>query len=226
MLNWAVRYFPILKVMKQHGFLKQGTLIEIGSGHFGIGAYRKVPFTGCDITFVSDPRWPMKPLVASAADLPLADKSFDVVLASDVLEHVPPDLRRKVIQEALRVADKLVIFGFPSGTVAHDSDEALKQFYLSHNAPVPGWLEEHMQAAFPDASLFQEIVGWDVFQFGNENLKFRSWLMRREMNRWFVRITGRLARHLPWLIAPILQRLDHEPSYRQIFVLTPARLKQ
>jgi hypothetical protein len=212
----------MLRVLKQHGFLKSGTVLEIGSGHFGIGAYRKVPFTGCDIDFPFKPRWPMTPLQASAADLPLADKSFDVVIASDVLEHVPPVLREKVIQEALRVACSLVIFGFPCGAAAHDSDKELKQFYLTHNGAVPGWLEEHMQAAFPDPSLFQNISGWNVVQFSNENLKFHSWLVRRELNRWFVLITGRLARHAPWLVEPILRRVDHEPSYRQIFVLTPA----
>jgi ubiquinone/menaquinone biosynthesis C-methylase UbiE len=220
-LNWAARYFPMLRVLKQHGFLKNGSLLEIGSGHFGIGAYRKVPFTGCDIDFPVKPRQPMTPIIASAANLPLADKSFDVVIASDVLEHVPPVMREKVIQEALRVARSLVIFGFPCGVAAHDSDRELKQFYLTHNIPVPGWLEEHMLAPFPDSSLVQNIRGWDVVQFGNENLKFHEWLVRREVNRWFVHFTGRLARHLPWLVDPILRRADHEPSYRQIFVLTP-----
>ena len=224
MLNWAVRYFPILRVLKQHGFLKSGTLLEIGSGHFGIGAYRKVPFTGCDISFASKPRWPMTPLIASAADLPLADKTFDVVLASDVLEHVPPAFREKVIQEALRVARSLVIFGFPSGPAAHHFDRELRALYLTRDGAAPGWLDEHMEADFPDASLFQKLPGWNVSYFGNENLAFRSWLAKREMNWWFVHLTGRLARHLPWLVDPILRRFNREPCYRQIFVLTPRGL--
>ncbi|WP_158793432.1 class I SAM-dependent methyltransferase [Granulicella sp. L60] len=57
----------------------------------------------------------MTPMVGSATSLPVPDKSFDVVLASDMLEHVPPTLRRQVIGEALRVARRLVIFGFPCG---------------------------------------------------------------------------------------------------------------
>ena len=223
MLNWAARYFPILRVLKQHGFLKSGTLLEIGSGPFGVGTYRKVPFTGCDIVFPCEPKWPMTPLVASAADLPLPDQSFDIVLASDVLEHVPPAFREKVIRETLRVARSLVIFGFPSGSAAHDADRDLRQFYLSRNVDVPGWLEEHMEANFPDASLFQNLPGWSVRQFSNESLKFHSWMMRREMNWWFVRITGRLARQFPWLLEPMLRSMDAAPSYRQIFVLTPVQ---
>ena len=124
MLNWAARYFPILRALKQHGLLENGTILEIGSGPFGIGTFRKVPFTGCDLSFAAPAQWPMTQMEASAADLPVADLSFDVVLASDVLEHIPPSLREQVIRESLRVARRLVIFGFPSGKAAHAADES------------------------------------------------------------------------------------------------------
>jgi Methyltransferase domain len=186
MLNWAARYFPILRILKQHHLLHSGSLLEIGSGPFGIGTFRRIPFTGCDLRFDVTPRWPMTPLIASAANLPLADRSFDGVIASDVLEHVPPELRRTVIQEATRVARRLVIFGFPCGEAAHNSDRELKEAYLRQNLQVPGWLEEHMQAAFPEPSLFEDPSGWDVVQFSNESIRFHSWMMRAEMNKNFV----------------------------------------
>lgn len=220
MLNWAARYFPILRVLKQHRLLDRGTLLEIGSGPYGIGTFRKVPFTGCDLSFAAEPKWPMTPIVASAADLPFADQSFDVVLASDVLEHIPPDLRRIVILESMRVARRLVIFGFPCGKAAHDLDKELKQTYLSRNLPVPVWLEEHMEAAFPEPSLFENLPGWNVTQFGNESLRFHRWLMRSEMHLNFVRVTARLVRYTPWLLQPPLRFGDGEPSYRRIFVMS------
>jgi ubiquinone/menaquinone biosynthesis C-methylase UbiE len=220
LLNWAARYFPILRALKQHGLLESGTILEIGSGPFGIGTFRKVPFTGCDLAFSNKPQWPMTQLIASAADLPVADGSFDVVLASDVLEHIPPVLREQVIREALRVASRMVIFGFPCGEAAHNADKALKETYLRRKIDVPVWLEEHMDAAFPDPSLFRNLQGWKVDQFSNESLQFHQWMMRREMNRNFVRITSRLARYFPWLVERWLRRADGEPSYRQIFLLT------
>jgi hypothetical protein len=221
-LNWAVRYYPILRVLRQHRLLDDGTLLEIGSGPRGIGTYRKVPFTGCDLALPEQPHWPMTPMVGSATNLPLPDKSFDVVLASDMLEHVPPTLRRQVIGEALRVARRLVIFGFPCGEAAHDEDEALKQWYLDQQKDVPVWLEEHMEAEFPEPSLFSDLPGWNVDQFGNESIRFHSWLIQREVHRNFVRVTGRLARWSPWLMEPLIRRADAEPYYRQIFVLSPA----
>jgi ubiquinone/menaquinone biosynthesis C-methylase UbiE len=162
----------------------------------------------------------MTQLAASAAELPLGDKSFDIVLASDVLEHIPPPLRVKVISEALRVADKLVIFGFPCGKEAHDSDRALRQEYLDNNLKAPEWLEEHMEADFPEPSLFSNLHGWKVEQFSNESLSFHKWMMKREMNLLFVRITGRMSRSLPGLTEKLLRNTDGNPSYRQIFVLT------
>lgn len=222
MLNWAARYFPILRALKQHDLLKSGTILEIGSGPFGIGTFRKVPFTGCDLSFSEKPMWPMTQLVASAADLPAADKSFDVVLASDVLEHIPPALRETVIREALRVARRLVIFGFPCGAAAHDSDKALKQFYLDRKLDVPVWLEEHMEADFPEPSLFRDLPGWKVVQFGNESIRFHAWMMRRETGGLLARIVGKLVRTVPVLFEPLLRLGDGTPYYRQIFVLSPS----
>ena len=220
MLNWAARYFPILSVLKQHQLLESGSLLEIGSGPFGIGTFRKVPFTGCDLEFPVPARWPMTPLNASAANLPLADQSFDGVIASDVLEHVPPELRRKVIQETMRVARRLVIFGFPCGETAYDLDRELRETYLRENLQVPKWLEEHMEAPFPDPSLFENLTGWDVVQLSNESIRFHRWMMRSEMNKNFTRVTARLTRYTPWLLRPLLRLGDGEPSYRKIFVLS------
>jgi hypothetical protein len=220
MLNWAARYFPILRVLKQHHLHDAGELLEIGSGPYGIGTFRKVPFTGCDLSFSAEPKWPMTPIVASAANLPFADRAFDVVLASDVLEHIPPDLRRKVILEATRVARKLVVFGFPCGTAAHNLDEELRETYVKRNLPVPVWLDEHMEAAFPEPSLFDDVPGWHRDRFGNESIAFHRWLMQSEMKVNFVRVTARLVRYCPRLIEPILRFCDHEPCYRQIFVMT------
>lgn len=220
LLNWAARYFPVLRVLKQHHLLQSGTVLEIGSGPLGIGTFRKVPFTGCDLEFAVEPKWPMTPLIASAASLPLADQSFDVVIASDVLEHVPPELRKTVIHEALRVARRLVIFGFPCSDTAHDLDKELRQTYLRRNLQVPVWLEEHMEAAFPEPSLFEDLSGWNVVQFSNESIRFHRWMMRLEMNKNFARVTARLVRYTPWLLRPLLRLGDGEPSYRKFVVLS------
>jgi hypothetical protein len=213
-LNWAARYYPILRVLRQHDLFNQGSLLEIGCGPFGVGRYRKIPFTGCDLSFSVPPQWPMTQLAASAADLPLADKSYDVVLASDVLEHIPPDLRSKV-------ASKLVIFAFPCGPLAHRSDTELKEYYLRKNVPVPEWLEEHMLAIFPESDLFQNLPGWTVTEFGNEKIGFHTWMMHWEFHLNFIRASRILMRYFPSLLEGLLRSADSEPYYRKIIVMTP-----
>jgi hypothetical protein len=222
MLNWAARYYPILRVLRTHGFSDQGSLLELGCGPVGVGLYRKVPFTGCDLQFKDPVAWPMTAVEASAADLPFADKSYDIVLASDMLEHIPPELRKEVIKESLRVADKLVIFGFPCGRSAHESDEELKRYYLTKKLPVPEWLEEHMTAEFPESDIFGDVPGWDVTSFGNENLGFHRWMMHMEFMRGFVKLSKACMRFAQKPLAWLLRKADRAPYYRRIFVLRPA----
>src|SRR5258708_1388833 len=124
MLNWAARYYPILRELNPH-LSETGTLLEIGSGSIGIGKFRRVPFVGCDTKFQSPPKAPMVPVVASGASLPFGDRSFDAVVASDVLEHVPPQKRWDVVSEALREARRVAVFGFPHGPAAFELDQAL-----------------------------------------------------------------------------------------------------
>jgi SAM-dependent methyltransferase len=218
-LNWAVRYYPILQILKSEGLLIDGSLLEIGSGPIGIGAFRNVPFIGCDLSFPFKPKPPMFPIKASAADLPFSDRTFDVVLSSDVLEHVPPPLRSKVISEALRVAERLVVFAFPCGEAAWESDRELLETYRKSNRPAPEWLTEHMDAPFPGPELFYGQAGWDVEQLGNDNLQFHAWLMRREMSRAFYYASKISMRLAPGIVESALRRTDRAPYYRQMFIL-------
>lgn len=220
MLNWAARYYPIVRTLKAHDLFDKGSLLEIGSGSTGIGRFRKVPFIGCDLSFPVPPEWPMTPLTASAAQLPMKDQQFDVVVASDVLEHIPPDLRPAVIDESLRVARKLVVFGFPCGQLAWEADRTLYNDYVSAKRLPPGWLAEHMEAPFPDTQLFQAVDGWKIEQSGNENLRFHAWLMRREMSYRFVRASMAAMRATPSLLEFLLRKADHPPCYRQIVILS------
>jgi SAM-dependent methyltransferase len=219
MLNWAARYYPIVRILKGLGQFDEASLLEIGSGPVGIGKFRKVPFVGCDISFPFEPKWPMTPIVASAAELPFDDNDFDVVLASDVLEHVPPDLRKTVIAESLRVARKFAIFGFPCGKFAWEADQALLEVYLKAKVSPPEWLTEHMDAKFPEIDFLKERNGWSIQHQGNENITFHSWLMRMEMSRAFITISSMCMRIAPRLVEALLRKADRPPFYRQIFVL-------
>ncbi len=220
MLNWAVRYFPILRVLKNDSGDK-GLILEIGSGSFGLAQFYSGPVIGCDVSFPSAPKENMFPVRCSGTSLPFADSYFDSVVTSDVLEHVAPHLRPTVIREALRVAHRLAVFAFPCGSAAHLLDEKFMDFHRSRNIPPPPWLLEHMQYPFPELELFQGLEeNWTVENFGNEHLRFHEWVNHRELSGAWSRIFRAFMRFAPRLTEAVLRWADRPPFYRMIVMLT------
>jgi hypothetical protein len=223
LLNRAARYFPILREIRR-GMGPTCTLLDVGSGARGIGEFWAQPFVGCDVSFEERPRVPMRPVLGSGTQLPFADQSFDVVVASDVMEHVPPEGRGALIREVLRVARRVAVFGYPCGEAAFAADKKLGEKYRSRGARFPIWLEEHMRYPFPDEELFREIPeGWQAKVIPNETIEFHYWMMVREMRRPFAWLFRLAVIAAPRLVESLLRRADREPSYRKIFVLTHQR---
>jgi hypothetical protein len=220
MLNWAARYYPILRVLRPY-LSETNSLLEVGSGSVGIGKFHRRPFVGCDVEFMFRPKAPMLAIKASATNLPFEDRSFDAVVVSDVLEHVPPDVRLEVIRESLRVTRQIAIFGFPSGQEAFEHDVQLAEFYERNGQPRPVWLQEHLQyQPFPTKDLFEEWNSeWKITSFDNENAGFHNWVMRRERRRVGVYFFRVLLAVLPRLMESLLRRADREPFYRKIVVV-------
>lgn len=220
MLNRAARYFPLLEEL--HAESGAGIrILEIGSGSIGLGQFYKGSFVGCDVTFSTKPRMPLVPVVASAAALPFSSQSFAIVISSDVMEHVPPQDRPKLISEALRVARNKAIFCFPCGEQALALDRALVDEYRTRGMDPPLWLQEHMQYPFPDGDLFQVVpAGWKIRSEANESLKFHRWLMRKEMFRGWNYLFRIALLTMPGLARRILGYCNDEPCYRRIFILT------
>jgi hypothetical protein len=74
---------------------------------------------------------------------------------------------------------------------------------------------------FPEEDLLaRPLAGWKSRVFPNETLQFHQWMMRREMFRWWDRSFRLALKGMPGLVERALQRVNREPSYRKIFVLT------
>ncbi len=220
MINRAVRYLPILKLLQAESLPRQ-SILEVGSGPQGMGEYYPRCFVGCDVTFEARPKHPMVPVVASALQLPFENSSFDAVIASDVLEHVPPQQRRDLVRETLRVARKIVLIGFPCGPRAYALDQRLWADYRRLKRPAPPWLEEHMLYPFPNEGLFEGIDhSWAVRSIGNDNLRFHYWIERRMMRFRWQYLFDILEKLIPRLLERFLRLAAREPCYRRIFALT------
>ena len=122
MLNRAARFFPILRELRPR-LPPGGSLLEVGSGSLGLGEFWRGTFVGCDVTFPARPVKNMPAVRASGHQWPFGDGAFDAVVVSDVMEHVPPPAREQVVSEVLRVARKVVVFGYPGGPAAFELDQ-------------------------------------------------------------------------------------------------------
>jgi ubiquinone/menaquinone biosynthesis C-methylase UbiE len=185
-----------------------------------LGKFYNRTFVGCDVNFPTPPKAPMLPVIADATALPFSSRSFDAVIVSDVLEHIPPSKRTAVMFEALRVARSVAIFAFPSGTQAFECDRRLSYDYDKAYVGVPPWLQEHMLYSFPKEDLFEEMKSkWSIKSFGNESVKFHYWLMRKEMSRLWSYFFAVLLTIVPRFVEFVLRQADREPFYRRIIVM-------
>lgn len=167
------------------------SLLDVGGtmgGDSGHLAWTGDFFPGRDTTVV-DARWadlPRHLRVEPGRPLPFADRSFEVVLAMDVLEHVPPAARASWIEEAYRVADGLLVVANPFATPGvEEADRFLFEFIRSRYGYEHGFLAEHLAHGHPDLAATCErlrSLGAAVAVLPSGHLP--SWLLLQTMNAW------------------------------------------
>ena len=212
-----LRYAPIVDYVKKLPDSEKLSILEVGPGSLGIGPYLNQKFTGVDVNFAG-PNWPqMTKIVATSKALPLQNKSFDIVICTDTLEHIPPESRHSVITELLRVTKSDLILAFPFGKGAAQQDQELDQLYRHRfGQPFP-FLTEHIRYELPDTDQVKtwiEPVG-EVNILTKRNLKLRSWLMAGWMTKnLFIDL---FFRKILMLFLPLLKLLDQSPPHYRVY---------
>ncbi len=245
LLNQFVRYVEIANIIAGGEYNK---LLEVGSGTRGIGEYTSKPFVGCDLVFMDHsqrlqtihPR--MKPVAADGLALPFKGRSFELVISSDVLEHIQPALRAEAVRELCRVASRLVILSFPCGERAFDCDYRLRKFYRKLRKATPEWLNDHLKRGFPDEKEIASHLcglGLDFRIKGNENLwlhylimvlesygslKFKLAAVAELMNHdgdvpQHLSSKARIAQWILRSLSPLKSIINIGPTYRKTFII-------
>ncbi|MBE3585677.1 MAG: glycosyltransferase family 2 protein [Thermoanaerobacter sp.] len=90
---------------------------------------------------------------------PFSDGVFDVVVSSDVYEHIPPCARERAFLEMLRISKGTVILGCPFDTpfVAEVEQRANEFFKVLVGQEHP-WLREHIENGLPDPGYFEKLL--------------------------------------------------------------------
>ena len=102
--------------------------------------------------------------------LPFREKSFDVVCAIDVLEHIPKRERKDFIKRLVNIASERIILSFPIGTKKHIQCEKEIQNWLSHIGQNVTYLQEHIKFGLPSISdiiMLTKDQNCQVFYSGN-----------------------------------------------------------
>jgi Methyltransferase domain len=224
MLNRLLRYAPVV------GFLKSNSasdgFLEVGSGALGVGEFLNRSFVGLDVRFVPPFSKSILPIRATSVALPFKENSFDTVVCLDTLEHVEPTARMELISELVRVTKNRLIVGFPFGDRARKVDSILHNYHTRRHLPVPDWLSEHLQFAYPDDQLMSNRNDFKIVKMvGNENAWWHLFVMVAESYRGINRLTSKLSRlgYIGLLIGRVLSKSSLNRSYRRIYVVQKSR---
>ena len=95
-----------------------------------------------------DPKY----ILADATNMPqINDNSFDIVIALDVFEHIPKDLRKKFLKEIQRVSKKMFILAGPfDETGVNEAEIRVNQYYKTKFGEDYIWLKEHIENGLPN----------------------------------------------------------------------------
>jgi hypothetical protein len=149
-------------------------LLDVGSGpNRLVEAFLPewIEASRADVTTFGDPSIVQIP---PEGPLPFPDDAFDLVVALDVLEHVPADRRAGVLEECQRVAGRALIVGGPvSSPDVAAAERAFAEFAQAVSARELEFLAEHARFGLPkceDIVSPLETRGWHVVTIENSPL--------------------------------------------------------
>ncbi|HVF75632.1 MAG TPA: methyltransferase domain-containing protein [Acidimicrobiales bacterium] len=220
----ALRYLPIIRLIKKHGLHDKVT--DIGSGSIGIGPYLRRAVTGVDTNLTSRSVHPLlQPVEASVLDTPFDDRSRPCVISVDMLEHVPVALRQAAVDELVRIAGRLLIVAVPSGPEAEQHDKEMAELFRTTRGVEFRFFREHVENGLPTPAELADYVERALAKHGrkanvrllpNANLRLREFIVRRWIRRAAVDKVAWVL--LTWL-SPVLSYVHREPAYRRLAVV-------
>ena len=134
---------------------------------------------GVDIEVSAAPLEGAVRVLGDGRSLPFLDGSFDAVVSSDTLEHVPGDGRSAFLAELSRVSRDLVVVAAPFDTPGvAGAEELVRRFALLATGEPQVQLEEHRVNVLPRLEETENVLreyGLSVISAGSGNL--HDWLL-------------------------------------------------
>ena len=192
----------------------------MGSGNIGIVPYLNRNITGLDNYFYKSEDKRIKIIKGDTAQIPFKDNSFDVVISMDMMEHIKPHVRKKSVQEMLRVTKKYLIIGFPTGRCAHKQDVYVVNLTKKIFGKEDPFAKEHLDFPLPMEKEFLDFLVKkyirSVKRINNFPIRLRYivlWLLFNNQ-KWKQRTYFILN-----IFARAISKVQSDKSYRKIFFI-------
>lgn len=163
-------YQPILKSGQK--------VLDIGCGDGQVSEYLqkklKIQLTGTDISDYLKVEIPFEKM-PNENILPFVDNQFEFAMFNDVLHHT--DLKESLLREALRVANKLLIFELEPSLIAQFVDKFFNKLHYPQ-MPVP--------LAFLDYQEWSKLITKLGYQFTISKVRKPFWY---PLNHYFITVS-------------------------------------
>ena len=184
---------------------------------------KKIQVTTTDLRHCDHPNH----IPALAWKQPFGDKSFDLVLTLDVLEHLTKDHRADLLNELDRISRAFILIGAPfSSPEIERVEEELSKGLMDTSH----FLEEHRTLGLPDYSLvekhFQNRSGYQLYRFASGYLP--RWRAMQILTQYYFQLND-------YATMSAFNRLYNEtqypldlaePAYRSLFLISKIPLSE
>lgn len=155
-------YIPAPDLVWRHAPPGCKTLLDVGGGSGTVGESQWIKYGIETITVIDvwegyrDKPW-VRRLDARFALKQFGEAAFDVVQCCDMIEHVPKEVGRQLLEDFKQLARRFVVFTTPTGYTEQDPEKHPEEAWSRnpHQKHVCGWLPDEFLAA-----------GYDVYMNG------------------------------------------------------------
>ena len=141
-------------IKKHYKYNKPLKILELGSNeHLNLQKFlSREDITFSDLEIPNNSNKKVKFIKADATNLKdIKENEFDIVISTDVFEHIPELLRKKFLKESKRVARVATIHCFPFKSDENESAEnSVNEYYKSLRGIDHIWIKEHIDNGLPD----------------------------------------------------------------------------
>jgi len=136
------------------------SILDVGCGDGAVTDHlaQRWSVTGLDSSPTALEHVQTDAVLGSATQLPFADQSFDLVLSSEMLEHMPTDDYHRAISEMARVSRRYLLISVPYREVLD---------FRTVRCPACGWRGHvwgHRQGSFTAESLLADLAAYTAIQ--------------------------------------------------------------